>query len=69
MHMTPTMNIVTAGDIVDRLAGLSVDELRALDGRLEDAQRVTRAILRERLALARRNDAWRARELSIVTKQ
>jgi hypothetical protein len=67
MHMTPSMNIVTAGDIVDRLSGLTVDELRALSGRLEDAQRVTRAILRERLALARRDERWQAK-LNIVTK-
>jgi hypothetical protein len=62
-----TLDVLTAGDLVDRLAGVSVDQLRALGGRLEDTHRVVKAILRERLALARRNAGWRARELAVVT--
>jgi len=61
-----TIDLVSAGDLVDRLAGLSVDQLRALLGRLEDTQRITKAILRERLTLARRNVGWRARELATM---
>ena len=59
-----TIDLVSAGDLVDRLAGLSVDQLRALQGRLDDTQRVVKAILRERLTLARRDAGWRARELA-----
>jgi hypothetical protein len=61
-----TLDLLSAGDLVDRLANLSVDQLRALQGRLEDAERIVKAILRERLTLARRDAAWRARELAIV---
>jgi hypothetical protein len=59
-----TLDLLSAGDLVDRLAGLTVDQLRALEGRLEDAHRVVKAILRERLALARRDAGWKARELA-----
>lgn len=59
-----TIDLVSAGDLVDRLAVLSVDQLRALQGRLEDTQRIVKAILRERLTLARRDASWRARELT-----
>jgi hypothetical protein len=57
-------DLLSAGSLVDALAGLSVDQLRALEGRLEDAHRVCKAILRERLTLARRDASWRARELA-----
>jgi hypothetical protein len=53
--------IVTAGNLIDRLSGLTEDQLRALHGRLEDAQRITKAVLRERAALARRDAGWAAR--------
>jgi hypothetical protein len=56
--------LLSAGSLVDSLAALTVDELRALEGRLEDAHRVCKAILRERLALTRRDASWRARELA-----
>jgi hypothetical protein len=59
-------DVLTAGSLVDVLTGLTVDQLRALEGRLEDAHRVCRAIIRERLALARRDERWRARELLVV---
>ena len=62
VELPATIDVISAGNIVDRLAGLTVDQLRALEGRLEDSHRVVKAILRERLALARRDAAWRARE-------
>jgi hypothetical protein len=62
-------DLVTAGDLVDRLSVLSLDQLRALEGRLEDTHRVVKAILRERLALARRNAGWRAREVLTVVSE
>jgi hypothetical protein len=60
-----TIDLLTAGAVVDQLAGLSVDQLRALQGRLEDSQRSIKALLRERMTLARRDTAWRARELAM----
>jgi hypothetical protein len=63
-----TLDILSAGNLVDRLAGLTADELLVLENRLEDGLRVCRAIRRERLALARRDERWRARELNIVAK-
>lgn len=65
-NSTTTLDILSAGSVVDALAGLTVDQLRALEGRLEDTHRVCKAILRERLAVERRNSTWRARELAIV---
>jgi hypothetical protein len=62
------LDILSAGSLVDSQAGLTVDQLRALEGRLEDAHRVCKAILRERLALARRDERWKARELAIVSE-
>jgi hypothetical protein len=62
MNEFATIDVLSAGDLVDRLSALDVDALRALEGRLEDAQRIARAVLRERLALARRNNGWAARE-------
>lgn len=61
-----TLDVLSAGSLVDALAGLSVDQLRALQGRLEDAERIVKAILRERLTLARRDASWRARELALA---
>jgi hypothetical protein len=58
-----TLDVLSAGSLVDRLAGLTLDQLRALDGRLEDATRIVRAIIRERMQLKRRDTAWRLREL------
>jgi hypothetical protein len=61
-------DVLSAGSLVDALAGLTVDQLRAMEGRLEDAHRVCKAILRERLALMRRDERWKARErLAIVS--
>lgn len=64
--MTSITDLLSAGSLVDALAALTVDELRALEGRLEDAHRVCKAILRERLNIARRDESWRAREMAIV---
>jgi hypothetical protein len=71
--MTPTpamknelpgmLSILSAGSLVDHLAGLTVDQLRLLEGKLEDAGRIVRCILRERTAMTRRDTAWRLREL------
>lgn len=55
-------DLLTAGDFIERLGAASVDDLRLLLGRLEDATRVAKAVLRERTALARRNAGWKARE-------
>jgi hypothetical protein len=62
MNEFATIDVLSAGDLVDRLGAVDVDSLRLLDDKLEDAQRVVKAILRERLALARRNTRWAARE-------
>jgi hypothetical protein len=58
-----TADLLTEGDLVDRLSALTSDQLRALQGRLEDCERIIKAILRERVALGRRDASWRAREL------
>lgn len=51
-------------DLVDRLTGASLDDLRVALGKLEDSARIIRAVIRERQALARRDAGWRARELA-----
>ena len=61
-----TLDLIQSTNLVDRLTGASLDELRALLGRLEDGARIVRAVIRERQALARRDTAWRARELAIA---
>jgi hypothetical protein len=40
---------VGTGELIERLSVASVDDLRGWIGRLEDAQRLARVILRERL--------------------
>ncbi len=68
-NVPSTFDLVTAGDLVDRLAGLSVDQLRVLSGKLDDTGRLVRALLRERLSIQRRDEQWRARELATAGEQ
>jgi hypothetical protein len=55
-----------AGELVARLTQTTDEEIRTLLDQLETAQRTLRAVLRERAALRRRNDGWKARELAIA---
>jgi hypothetical protein len=55
MSDTKVSDLLTAGDRVDRLTGASLDDLRCLLGRLEDAQRIAGAVLREKTALSCRD--------------
>jgi hypothetical protein len=57
-------DLLATSNLIDVLANLNIDQLRALAGRIEDAQRVVKAILRERQTLVRRGAAWKARELA-----
>lgn len=59
-----TLGLIHATDLVERLTGASLDELRMLNGRLEDAARIVRAVIRERQALNRRDASWRTREVA-----
>ena len=59
-----TLDLIQSTDLVGRLTGASLDELRIVLGKLEDSARIVRAVIRERTALARRDASWRARELA-----
>jgi hypothetical protein len=61
-----TLELIQSTDLVDRLTGAPLDDLRALLLRLEDGARIVRAVIRERQALARRDAGWRARELATM---
>jgi hypothetical protein len=46
--------VAGVGDVVERLAAASTDELRAVLGRIQDAEKVTMALIRQRVVWERR---------------
>jgi hypothetical protein len=56
-HPQPTdspVRAVTAGDLLEQIERLTVDDLRVWAGRFDDAADTCRALLRRKLQLARR---------------
>jgi hypothetical protein len=53
---TQEQPVLSPGDLLGRLAALSLDELRALVEGLDHTAQLARAILRERARLARRDE-------------
>ncbi len=60
------IDVSNTTDLLQRLAGVSLDELRVLHGRVVDSDRLLRGLIREKEALARRDARLRERGLSIA---
>jgi sensor histidine kinase YesM len=60
------IDVNDATGLIQRLAFTDLRELRELHGRINDAEQVIRALIRQREAQQRRDERLRARRLSVA---
>jgi hypothetical protein len=61
------IDVTDTATLIQRLAGIDLAELRQLHNRIQDAEEITRALIRQREQQERRNQRLRERGLAIVT--
>jgi len=59
-------DVSNTANLIQQLAGVSLDELRVLHNHTVNAERLLRGVIREREAIARRDARLRERGLSVA---
>jgi hypothetical protein len=62
------IDVTDTATLIQRLAGIDLTELRQLHNCIQDAEEITRALIRQREAQERRNQRLRERGLAIVSE-